>query len=118
VNWTERILGFPVRAAAVDDFLRDLKAKGTGDLNAVLSTLNEAGLCREALDHWVGNGWIVPAPNSPTVALAGPAFRRELTLRGFCGEEVEPQEETPPPAAAGEAATRNREEEAHRDGRS
>ena len=58
LNWTERILEFPVRAAAVDDFLRDLRAHGTADLNAVMATLNEGGLCRQALDYWTGNDWI------------------------------------------------------------
>ena len=86
MNWTERILDFPVRAAAVDDFLRDLRAKGTGDLNAVLTTLNEGGLCRQAVDHWLGNGWIVLAPDSPITALTGPDFDRTLTLRYFCGD--------------------------------
>ncbi len=86
MNWTERILDFPVRAAAVDDFLRDLRARGTGDLNAVMTTLNEGGLCRQALRHWTENGWIVVAPSTPTLALTGPAFVRTLTLRNFCGE--------------------------------
>ena len=86
MNWTERILGFPVRAAAVDDFLRDLRARGTGDLNAVMTTLNEGGLCRQALRHWTENGWIVVAPATPMLALTGPAFVRSLTLRNFCGE--------------------------------
>jgi hypothetical protein len=92
VNWTERILDFPVRAAAVDDFLRELRAHGKGDLNAVLTTLNEGGLCREAVDYWTGNGWIVLAPNQPTIALAGPGFSAWLGLRAFCGElaEAEP----------------------------
>jgi hypothetical protein len=97
LTWTQRILDFPVRAAAVDDFLRDLRARGTGDLNAVLTTLNEGGLCREAVRHWTRNGWIVIAPNTPLVALAGPAFDRALTLEDFCGEaEVleDPLEET------------------------
>ena len=49
LTWTRRILDFPVRAAAVSDFLCDLRARGTGDLNAVMTTLNEGGLCREAL---------------------------------------------------------------------
>jgi len=92
MTWTERILEFPVRAAAVDDFLRELKAKGSGDLNAVLTTLNESGLCRQALDHWVAQGWIVPAPNSPLIALRGPAFARELNLQEFCGELEEAAE--------------------------
>ncbi len=87
--WTERILGFPVRAAAVDDFLRDLRAHGTADLNAVLTTLNEGGLCREAVDYWTDKGWILLAPSQPTVALAGPEFVPQLTLRVFCGESAE-----------------------------
>ena len=110
MNWTERILDFPVRAAAVDDFLRDLRAKGTGDLNAVLATLNESGLCRRAVDHWVGNGWIVLAPDSPITALAGPAFERTLSLRYFCGDLTgEPDE-----AEAGAVA--EAEEETQDDG--
>jgi len=86
MNWTERILEFPVRAAAVDDFLRDLRARGAGDLNAVLTTLNEGGLCREAVRHWTEIGWIVLAPNTPLLALTGPAFEPELTLSDFCSE--------------------------------
>jgi hypothetical protein len=86
VNWTTRILDFPVRAAAVDDFLRELRAHGKGDLNAVLSTLNEGGLCREAVEYWTGHGWIVLAPSQPTIALAGPEFVPQLGLRLFCGE--------------------------------
>ena len=86
LTWTERILEFPVRAAAVDDFLRDLRSRGTADLNAVLTTLNEGGLCREAVRHWTRNGWIVVAPNTPLLALTGPAFDRDLTLSDFCGE--------------------------------
>ncbi|HTR03179.1 MAG TPA: hypothetical protein VMN82_08290 [Thermoanaerobaculia bacterium] len=86
MNWTERILEFPVRAAAVDDFLRELRAHGQGDLNAVLTTLNEGGLCREAVERWTENGWIVVAPNTPMIALAGPAFGPRISLRQFCGE--------------------------------
>ena len=85
MTWTERILEFPVRAAAVDDFLRDLRARGTGDLNAVLTTLNEGGLCREVVRHWTTNGWIVIAPNTPMLALTGPTFDRAMTLADFCG---------------------------------
>ena len=89
VKWSERILEFPVRAAAVDDFLRELRAHGKGDLNAVLTTLNEGGLCREAVARWTESGWILIAPNAPTVALAGPAFLPQLGLREFCGEARE-----------------------------
>jgi hypothetical protein len=95
VNWTERILEFPVRAAAVDDFLRELRAHGKGDLNAVLTTLNEGGLCREAVERWTESGWIVLAANAPLVALAGPAFGPRLGLREFCGEA--PEEAPVPP---------------------
>ena len=78
-----------MRAAAVDDFLRELRAHGKGDLNAVLTTLNEGGLCNEAVDYWTRNGWIVLAPSQPTVALAGPEFVPQIGLRAFCGEAVE-----------------------------
>ncbi len=100
MNWTQRILEFPVRAAAVDGFLCDLKAKGTGDLHAVLTTLNESGLCREAVQRWTDSGWIVVAPNTPLLALAGPAFDRRLTLRSFCGEgeAADPVETAEPPS--------------------
>jgi hypothetical protein len=74
-----------VRAAAVADFLQDLRAHGSADLNAVLTTLNDGSLVRETLGHWVGNGWIVIAPNTPLQALAGPGFSRGLTLERFCG---------------------------------
>jgi hypothetical protein len=107
MTWSERILEFPVRAAAVDDFLRELKAKGTGDLNAVLTTLNESGLCRQAVDHWTGQGWIVIAPNSPLIALRGPAFARELSLHDFCGDFDE--------ASLAEAARSEEEIETHGD---
>jgi hypothetical protein len=111
VNWTQRILEFPVRAAAVDDFLRDLRARGTADLNAVLTTLNEGGLCRQAVRYWTQRGWIVVAPNTPLLALAGPAFDRSLTLSDFCGE-IEILEE---PAAEAPDAAREEGSERHAD---
>ena len=112
MTWTERILEFPVRTAAVDEFLRELKAKGAGDLNAVLTTLNESGLCRQAVDHWVGEGWIVPAPNSPLIALRGPAFAHELSLHDFCGDFEEAAEAV---AAETIGETAEQESEAHGD---
>jgi hypothetical protein len=75
-----------VRAAAVDVFLQDLKRKRSADLNGLLATLNDGSLCREALRFWLKKEWIVVAPFSPLVALAGPAFTRELTLHALCGE--------------------------------
>jgi hypothetical protein len=69
--------------------LAELKRRRAGDLNAVLTTFNDGSLCREAVGHWLRNGWIVVAPHTPLIALAGPEFSRDLTLRSFCGEPVE-----------------------------
>jgi hypothetical protein len=116
VNWTQRILDFPVRAAAVDDFLRDLRARGSGDLNAVLATLNEGGLCRQAVDYWTGREWIVIAPQTPLLALTGPGFDPTVTLRRFCGEAVPAS--SPPERAVelgGEAEQLEEVEEEHGD---
>jgi hypothetical protein len=90
--WSSRVLDFPVRSAAVDEFLRELRARGCGDLNAVLTTLNEGGLCRMAVRYWTEQGWIVAAPNTPLLALTGPAFDRAVGLRRFCGEAPEAAE--------------------------
>ena len=108
MNWTQRILEFPVRTAAVDDFLRDLRARGTGDLNAVLATLNESSLCRQAVDYCTGRGWIVLAPQTPLLAMTGPRFDRAVTLRGFCGDAPR---ETAPEAAAPEVPVLEEAEE-------
>jgi hypothetical protein len=89
LTWTERILSLPVRTAAVAEFLRELSAKGWGDLNGVLATFNDGELSREALGYWLERGWIVRAPTSALSALTGPAFSRELTLQEFCGDEGE-----------------------------
>ena len=70
----------------MDVFLQDLKRKRSADLNGVLATFNDGSLCREALRFWLEKEWIVVAPFSPLVALAGPAFTRELTLHALCGE--------------------------------
>src|SRR5262249_35407609 len=84
---TDRILGFPVRAAAVEDFLAALRAYGAADLNAVMTTLNEGGLCRETLEHWKENGWVEGARATPVGAPAGKGFSRDVTLGEFCGRE-------------------------------
>lgn len=89
LTWTERILSLPVRTAAVAEFLRELSAKGWGDLNGVLATFNDSELCRDALGYWLDREWIVRAPNSALTALTGPAFSRERTLHEFCGEAEE-----------------------------
>jgi hypothetical protein len=92
-----------VRAAAVDDFLRDLRAKGAGDLNAVMTTLNDGSLCRETQDYWVHQGWIVVSPSTPLLALTGPQFSREISLRRFCGEPAPEGEDLQEPAEAEES---------------
>lgn len=87
----------------MEDFLASLKARGSADLNAVMTTLNEGGLCRETLEHWKEKGWVEVAREMPLVALRGERFSRYLTLREFCGEapaeEPTPSETESPPAA-------------------
>jgi hypothetical protein len=80
-----------VRTAAAAAFLEELKSKRAGDLNGVLVTFNDGGLCREALSHWLLKQWIVIAPHSPLTALPGPGFTRDLTVRQFCGEPAPPE---------------------------
>ena len=63
-----------MRTAAVDAFLKELKAKRAADLNAVLVTLNDGRLCRLALLHWVSNGWVVGAAPDPHTGRPAPAF--------------------------------------------
>ncbi|HKD18905.1 MAG TPA: hypothetical protein VKG23_13720, partial [Thermoanaerobaculia bacterium] len=53
-------------------------------------------LCREAVERWTEAGWIVLAPNQPTVALAGPDFVPEIGLRVFCGETADDEDDGPP----------------------
>jgi hypothetical protein len=106
LTWTERILSLPVRTAAVAEFLRELSAKGWGDLNGVLATFNDSELCRDALDYWLDHEWIVRAPSSPLTALTGPAYSRELTLHEFCGQEEEPWEGEWEDDGGGEGAPR------------
>jgi hypothetical protein len=98
-----------VRAAAVDDFLASLKAHGSADLNEVMTTLNDAALCRETLEHWKEKGWVSVARAMPLVALRGEAFSRDLTLRRFCGEP-EPE---PAPGLLAETAEAQTKEQQH-----
>jgi len=103
-----------VRAAAVEDFLAALKAHGSADLNGVMATLNDAGLCRETLEHWKEKGWVSVARAMPLVALRGERFSRDLTLRRFCGEpEAEPAEDLP--GAAPETNMETEEQDGHGD---
>ena len=67
------------------------------------ATLVPTAVSRHAVNHWVGQGWIVPAPNSPLIALRGPTFARDLSLHDFCGE-LEEAAEVPSPSDETEQA--------------
>jgi hypothetical protein len=83
---SSRLLDFPVRAAAIDDFRRQLASKGLGDLSAVGAALGDAALFGELLELWIERGWVTRSPSSPLYAFPGPAFSPDRTLREFCGE--------------------------------
>lgn len=105
-----------MRAAAVEDFLASLKARGSADLNGVMATLNDAGLCRETLEHWKARGWVSVARAMPLVALRGEAFSRDLTLRRFCGEappSPEASGDGPPAQASAETETKEQQGDGH-----
>ena len=73
-----------------------MKATGSADLNAVMTTLNDARLCREVLAYWRDQGWVEVARSMPLVALRSERFSLDVTLRVFCGEvpAEEPPEDT------------------------
>ena len=83
---SSRLLDFPVRTAAVDDFLRQLRSKSLGDLYAVGAALGDAALFSELIGLWVDRGWVTRSPSSPIYAFPGPAFSSDLSLHDFCGE--------------------------------
>ena len=83
---SSRLLDFPVRTAAIDDFRRQLASKGLGDLSAVGAALGDAALFSELLDLWIGKGWVTRSPSSPIYAFPGPAFSSDVSLHDFCGE--------------------------------
>ncbi len=85
-DFSSRLLDFPVRTAAVDDFLRQLKSKSLGDLSAVAAAIGDAALFSELLDFWIDRGWVTRSPSSPMYAFPGEAFSPDLSLRDFCGE--------------------------------
>jgi len=85
---SSRILDFPVRAAAVDDFRRQLQARNFGDLSAVAAAIGDAALFSELLALWIERGWVVRAPSSPAHAFGGPELSRDLSLADFCGESI------------------------------
>jgi len=83
-----RILDFPVRAAAVEDFRRRLASSGLGDLSALAATIGDSAMFAELLAMWLDRGWVVRSPSSPMYAYPGPGFSADLGLRDFCGESI------------------------------
>jgi hypothetical protein len=84
-EWSERILGFPVRTAALDSFVRDLKAHGYADAVNVEMIFGEGSLCLAAEQYWLDQGWVQRDPGAATRFLAGPQFSRELSVAEFAG---------------------------------
>jgi len=83
---SSRLLDFPVRAAAIDDFRRQLASKRLADLSAVGAALGDAALFSELVGLWIERGWVTRSPSSPMYAFPGPAFSPDLGLADFCGE--------------------------------
>ena len=89
MDFTSRLLDFPVRTAAVATFLTDLKAKRIGDIAALQAVIGDSALWEEVLGFWLGRGLVKPAPHSSIHVYPGESFEPEITLREFCGEEVD-----------------------------
>ena len=94
-DFADRLLDFPVRTAAIDDFLRQLRSKSLGDLSAVAAALGDAALFSEILEFWTARGWVTRSPSSPIYAFPGPDLPTDLTLRDFCGYDAPVPEEEP-----------------------
>ena len=92
MEFTPRLLDFPVRTAAVSAFLADLKAKGIGDIASLQAVIGDSALWDEVRGFWLDRGWIRPAPHSPIHVFPGESFSPDVTLREFCGEESGPEE--------------------------
>ena len=89
MDFSSRLLDFPVRTAAVASFLADLKAKGIGDIAALQAVIGDSALWDDLLGYWLDRAWVRPAPHSPIHLFPGENFDSNLTLREFCGEEPE-----------------------------
>jgi hypothetical protein len=88
-DFASRLLDFPVRGAAVQSFLFDLRAKRLGDIAALQAILGDHTLWTELFEYWQSRGWIVPAPHSPMYVFAGPDLPEEISLEEFCGKELD-----------------------------
>jgi len=89
VEFSARLLDFPVRAAAVAAFLADLKAKGIGDIASLQAVIGDTALWNDLRGFWLDREWVRPAPHSPIHLFPGDRFDSNLTLREFCGEDRE-----------------------------
>jgi hypothetical protein len=83
---SSRLLDFPVRTAAIEDFRRQLASKGIGDLSAVGAVLGDAALFSELLAFWIDRGWVTRSPSSPIHAYPGSSFSSGVSLRDLCAE--------------------------------
>jgi hypothetical protein len=90
-EFAPRLLDFPVRTAAIHTFLADLKAKRIGDIAALQAVIGDSALWDDLFGFWLDRGWVKPAPHSPIHLFPGESFAPDLTLREFCGEDVETQ---------------------------
>lgn len=95
MEFTARLLDFPVRTAAIASFLADLKAKGIGDIGALQAVIGDAALWNDLLGFWLDRGWVRPASHSPIHLFPGEGFHSNLTLREFCGEDLETETDEP-----------------------
>jgi hypothetical protein len=92
-DFTASLLDFPVRTAAIDTFLRDLKSRRLGDIAALQAVVNDSQLWGTLLQFWREREWVALAPHSPMYVFPGSAFTDDLTLQQFCGEEPAPEGE-------------------------
>ena len=88
MDFTSRLLDFPVRTAAVQAFLADLKARRIADVAALQAVIGDSALWDDVFGFWLDRGWIRPAPHSPIHVFPGENFGPDITLREFCGEET------------------------------
>lgn len=95
MEFSARLLDFPVRTAAVASFLADLKAKGIGDIGALQAVIGDAALWDDLLGFWLDRAWVRPAPHSPIHLFPGENFDSNLTLREFCGEDFVSETDEP-----------------------
>jgi len=85
VDFSPRLLDFPVRTAAVASLLADLKAKGIGDIAALQAVIGDSALWDDLLGYWLDRSWIRPAPHSPAHVFSGEQLEPDLSLQEFCG---------------------------------